>query len=132
MSTSIKVTSTEQSKGCLKVAFATNDGTTIDAHFGSAKQFSLYSISKECASIHKIIKIEEKDTENTISLLKDVDIVYFMQIGPTAAAKIINKGIFPIKYKEPVSIEDEINKLIKMLDENPPPFIKKIIAQKAA
>ncbi|HHD75577.1 MAG TPA: dinitrogenase iron-molybdenum cofactor biosynthesis protein, partial [Campylobacterales bacterium] len=53
-------------------------------------------------------------------------------IGPTAAAKIINKGIFPIKYKEVVSIEEELSKLQAMLGENPPPFIKKIIEKKAA
>lgn len=132
MSSTIKITSNSSSKGSIKVAFATNDNENIDAHFGGAKQFNIYDISQDACNISSIIKIESKDTDNTISLLKDVDIVYFVNIGPTAAAKIINKGIFPIKYKEVVSIDEEIQKLTTMLNGTPAPFIKKILEKKAA
>jgi nitrogen fixation protein NifX len=132
MSSTIQVTTNDNIEGFIKVAFATNDNENIDAHFGSAKQFNIYDITKDNCSISTVIKIEEKDTDKTISLLGDVDIVYFMNIGATAAAKIINKGIFPIKYKQEVAIDDELQKLVKMLNENPPPFIKKILEKKAA
>lgn len=132
MSSTIKITSNNANAGAIRVAFATNDNENIDAHFGSAKQFNVYDISKEGFEISKIIKIEDKDTDQTVALLKGNDIVYFINIGPTAAAKIINSGIFPIKYKEVVSIEDELKKLVAMLNSNPPPFIKKIIEKKAA
>lgn len=132
MSSTIKITSNNLSDGNLSVAFATNDNENIDAHFGSAKQFNVYSISKDGSEISTIIKIEDKDTDMTVSLLKGMDIVYFVNVGATAAAKIINKGIFPIKYKEIVSIDEEVEKLIKMLNTNPPPFIKKILEKKAA
>ncbi|MCW8838597.1 MAG: dinitrogenase iron-molybdenum cofactor biosynthesis protein [Thiovulaceae bacterium] len=131
MSSTIQVTSNNDSEGIIKVAFATNDNENVDAHFGSAKQFNIYNISKDGFDISTIIKIETKDTDTTVELLKGNDIVYFVNIGPTAAAKIINKGIFPIKYKEVISIDEELNKLVKMLNENPPPFIKKIIEKKA-
>ena len=132
MGTTIKVTSNNLAKGSIRVAFASNDNENIDAHFGSAKQFNIYDISPESCEISTIIKIEEKDVDGTIELLKDVDIVYFVNIGATAAAKIINSGIFPIKYKEVVSIEEEIQKLIAMLNNKPAPFIKKILEKKAA
>lgn len=132
MSKEIKVTTNTPIVGTIKVAFATNDNENIDAHFGSAKQFNIYNISKDNYTVVSIIKIEEKDTDNTIALLKGSDIVYFLDIGPTAAAKIINKGIFPIKYKEVVSIEDELKKMVNMLNTNPPPFIKKILEKKVA
>ena len=132
MGSTIKVTSNDFKEGSIKVAFATNDNENIDAHFGSAKQFNVYDISKDDCDISTIIKIETKDTDKTVELLKDVDIVYFVNIGPTAAAKIINSGIFPIKYKEIVSIEDEIKKLTTMLNGKPAPFIQKILAKKAA
>lgn len=121
-----------KNRGSIRVAFATNDNKNIDAHFGSAKQFNIYTIYKDAYEISNIIRIESKDTDTTISLLKGVDIVYFVNIGATAAAKIINNGIFPIKYKEVVAIDAEINKLQTMLGVNPPPFIKKIISEKAA
>lgn len=132
MASTIKITSNSDSKGTIKVAFATNDNENIDAHFGGAKQFNIYDIGKDSYDISTIIKIEDKDTEKTISLLEGVDIVYFVNIGPTAAAKIINSGIFPIKYKEVVSIDEEVKKLTSMLNGKPAPFIQKILNKKAA
>jgi nitrogen fixation protein NifX len=132
MGSTIKVTSKDSGTGSIRVAFATNDNENIDAHFGSAKQFNIYDISPDSYEISTIIKIEEKDVDKTITLLENVDIVYFVNIGATAAAKIINSGIFPIKYKEVVGIDEEINKLTTMLNGQPAPFIKKILAKKAA
>lgn len=129
---SIKITSNTSDEGMIKVAFATSDLENIDSHFGSAKQFAVYSISKSSISLSEIKKVETKDTDKTVALLKDVDIVYFTNVGAIAAAKLINSGIFTIKYKEVVGIEEETNKLKDMLNANPPPFIKKIIDKKVA
>ena len=128
----IKISTNEPKIGTLKIAFATSDMENIDAHFGSAKQFAVYDVSKESVQTCEIIKIEEKDTDKTVELLGDIDIVYFTNIGAIAAAKIINSGIFPIKYKEIVPIAEELEKLKAMLNTNPPPFIEKIIEKKAA
>ncbi len=122
----------ESIKGAINVAFATNDNKNIDAHFGSAKQFHIYTITENSSSLSDILSIKVKDTDGTINLLTGVDIVYFVDIGAIAAAKIINKGIFPIKYKEIVDIQTELQKLQDMLGSNPPPFIKKIIEKKVA
>ena len=62
---------------------------------------------------------------------ENVDIMYCVEIGPAAAAKVVNSRIFPIKYKEVVSIETELNKLQSMMATNPPPFIKKILEARA-
>ncbi len=129
---SIKITSNTSDEGMLQVAFATKDLENIDSHFGSAKQFAIYDISKSSISLSEIKKVEEKDTDKTVALLKGVDIVYFTNVGAIAAAKLINSGIFTIKYKEVVGIEEETKKLQDMLNTNPPPFIKKIIEKKAA
>lgn len=129
---SIKITTNGSKEGALKIAFATTDMENIDSHFGSAKQFAVYDVSKDNITVCEILKVPEKDTDKTVELLKDIDIVYFTNIGAVAAAKIINSGIFPIKYKEIVPIDEELEKLKNMLGTNPPPFIKKIIEKKAA
>ncbi len=116
----------------IRVAFATNDKENIDAHFGKSKQFQTYKISAKESIFLENIDIKEKNTDKTISLLEDIDLVYFVDIGPVAAAKIIRKGIFPIKYKEIIRIKDELKKLESMLSKNPPPFIKKILKKRAA
>ena len=123
---------TKEQNGFIQVAFATTNLEDIDSHFGSAKRFYVFDVTKEQYSAVKIIEIKEKDTDLTVSSLVGVDIVYFVDIGPAAAAKLINSGIFPIKYKEIIKIEDELGKLTKMLGTNPPPFIKKIIEKKVA
>lgn len=124
---------TEQTQnGYIRVAFATTNLEDIDAHFGSAKRFYVFDVSKDQYRASRIIEIKEKDTDYTIASLYGIDVVYFVDIGPAAAAKLINHGLFPVKYKEIIKIEDELNKLTKMLGSNPPPFIKKIVEKKAA
>jgi len=116
----------------IRAAFATNNSKNIDAHFGKAKQFDIYEISCKKSTFLKSIANKQKDTDKTIALLEDIDIVYFINVGPIAATKVIKKGIFPIKYKDIVSIEDELKKLESMLSKNPPPFIKKILQERVA
>ncbi|WP_298750189.1 NifB/NifX family molybdenum-iron cluster-binding protein [uncultured Arcobacter sp.] len=128
---SIQITTNDSQEGSLKVAFATTDLENIDSHFGSAKQFAVYEISKSTTTMCEIKKVLEKDTDKAVALLEGIDIVYFTNVGAIAAAKLINSGIFTIKYKEIVSIEEEVKKLQDMLNSNPPPFIKKIIEKKA-
>ncbi len=129
---SITITTNDSQEGTLKVAFATKDLENIDSHFGSAKQFAVYEISKTATTMCEIKKVLEKDTDKTVALLEGIDIVYFTNVGAIAAAKLINNGIFTIKYKEVVGIEEEVKKLQEMLNSNPPPFIKKIIEKKAS
>lgn len=133
---SIKITTNEPKSGSIRVAFATKELDKIDSHFGSAKQFAVYEVSKDSNELSQIVKIEDKDTDKTVGLLKDcaIDLIYFTNVGAIAAAKLINSGIFTIKYKEEenITIEEEIKKLTAMLNTNPPPFIKKIIERKAA
>lgn len=116
----------------LRVAFFTNDLKSIDAHFGSAPQFVLYDVDAQGYNLVEVVFAGEEKSEARIEMLKasKVDIVYCTEIGPAAAAKVINSKIFPIKYKETVSIETELNKLSLMLETNPPPFIKKILESK--
>ena len=113
----------------VKVAFFTNDLKNIDAHFGSGEQFAVYDVGAEGFSLSGVVPTGEERTEGRVELLQNehVDIMYCVEIGPAAAAKVVNSRIFPIKYKEVVSIETELNKLKTMIATNPPPFIKKIL-----
>ena len=115
----------------IKVAFFTNDLKNINAHFGSAEQFAVYDVSAEDFSLCEVVQTEGERTDGRVEMLQGVDIIYCTEIGPAAAARVINSKIFPIKYKEVVSIETELNKLQSMMATNPPPFIKKILEARA-
>ena len=117
----------------IKVAFATKDLETINAHFGGAKEFIVYNISKDGFEVGEVIKTDTSEmdgdakTEFKVNALKGVNIMYCESIGGTAAAKVIRAGINPMKVHEPRAIEEVLKELLEMLNSNPPPWIKKLI-----
>jgi len=117
----------------LKVAFATKDMEEINAHFGGAKEFVVYNVSKDGFSLSEVIKTDTNDIEDDdktdfrVRALKGVNIMYCESIGGTAAAKVIRAGIHPMKVNEPTLIEDILKSLVKMINGNPPPWVKQII-----
>lgn len=121
----------------MKVAFATKDLENINEHFGWAKQFAIYDINKDGYKMSEIVKTEEDLQDEDDKIKSKIDaiagsaIMYCEAIGPTAAAKVIHSKIHPIKVTEPKTIEAAAGELVKMLNTNPPPWIKRIIAQEA-
>ncbi len=119
----------------MKVAFATKDGSHINDHFGWAKQFAIYNITTEGYKLLELVTTPEdpEDEDDKIKMkieaLQGSSIMYCEAIGPTAAAKVVKARIHPIKVKEPILIETEVEALVKMLQGNPPPWIKRIIAR---
>lgn len=117
----------------IKVAFATKDMEEINAHFGGAKEFVVYNVSKDGFSLSEVIKtdtsgVEDDDkTDFRVRALKGVNIMYCESIGGTAAAKVIRAGIHPMKINEPTLIEDVLKSLVQMINGNPPPWVKRII-----
>lgn len=136
MNTKITVEGNGTMNSALKVAFATKDMEEINAHFGGAKEFVVYHVSKEGFSLAEVIKtdsMEPEDDDKTdyrVRALKGVNIMYCESIGGTAAAKIIRAGIHPLKVNEPTLIEDILKSLVTMINGNPPPWIKNIMQMK--
>ncbi|NCD11309.1 MAG: dinitrogenase iron-molybdenum cofactor biosynthesis protein [Epsilonproteobacteria bacterium] len=118
----------------IKVAFFTNDLKNIDAHFGSCEQFMVYEVGVEGSRLVGVIPTGEERTEGRVEMLKEADVsmLYCIEIGPAAAAKVVNHKIFPMKYKHVVGIEEELEKLSTMLSTNPPPFLQKILEKGGA
>ncbi|MBD2346947.1 nitrogen fixation protein NifX [Anabaena subtropica] len=86
---------------------------------------------KEEAAIPKAKDGESDDkVGQKIAALSDCKIVYVASIGGTAAAKLIKKGVMPIK---PRSNKEDIiyllNKLVQTLKTNPPPWLRKALQQ---
>ncbi|MBS3908793.1 MAG: nitrogen fixation protein NifX [Actinobacteria bacterium] len=129
----------------MKVAFATTDGINVDEHFGRSGKFSVYEVT-----VDGFIFIEErvfadgrdKTVEETkgnevehdnvmrskVENLADCKIVYFTKIGAPAAARLVNKGLMPLKVKEVVPIRQELQRLLKTINNAPPPWLKRAIA----
>ena len=128
----------------MKVAFATTDGKNVDEHFGRSGKFAIYELTMNGYSFIETRRFADgRDTgiEATIGMgqihdekvggkvdkLADCRIIYLTEIGGPSAARLVRKGIMPIKVKEVVSIEESLKKLLETVKTSPPPWLRKAV-----
>jgi len=117
----------------MKVAFTSSSGEIIDQHFGQCQNFHIWEIGPdEAEQVATISGIStEGDEEDRITArgnaLADCAIVYTMQIGGPAAAKLVARKIHPMKTNEEVPVAEIVAKLQSVLQGNPPPWLKKAL-----
>ncbi|MCW5312555.1 nitrogen fixation protein NifX [Nostoc sp. KVJ3] len=123
----------------MKIAFTTSDGVHINTHFGGSEQIDVYEISDEGYQFVEALKfnyeIKEENNESKlapkIEALVDCTIIYVVAIGGSAAARLIKKGVTPVKARSPEEeISEVLNKLVKTLKGNPPPWLRKALQPK--
>lgn len=129
----------------MKIAFATTDGINVDEHFGRAGIFAVYELTGKGYRFVEMRKFAEgRDTaieetkgmghthdsmvEKKVDKLADCKIIYLTEIGGPSAARLIKKGIMPIKVKEVVSIEESLKKLLTTAQTSPPPWFRKALS----
>lgn len=117
----------------MKVAFTSSTGVMIDQHFGQCQQFYIWEIGPdEAQPVATISGIStDGDEEDRISArgnaLADCAIVYTMQIGGPAAAKLVARKIHPMKTATEVPVKEIVGRLQEVLRGNPPPWLKKAL-----
>jgi len=128
----------------MKVAFATTNGKQVDEHFGRAGMFAIYDIletghrfvemrtfadgmdmavvdTKDMGSLH------EDAVQNKVDRLADCKLIYLTEIGGPSAARLVKKGIMPMKVREIVSIESALDQLMVTIKKSPPPWLRKAL-----
>jgi nitrogen fixation protein NifX len=128
----------------MKIAFATTDGVNIDEHFGRAGMFAVYDLTKEGYLFQEIRKfsegrdsaieetkgmgaVHEDRVQQKVDKLSDCKIIYLVEIGGPSAARLVKKGIMPVKVKRSVSIEESLIKLAETISTTPPPWLRKAL-----
>jgi nitrogen fixation protein NifX len=128
----------------MKVAFATTDGKLIDEHFGRAGMFAIYDIletghcfveMRKFADGMDMAVVDTKDkgalhddaVQNKVDRLADCKLIYLTEIGGPSAARLVKKGIMPMKMKEIVSIESALGQLLETIKKSPPPWLRKAL-----
>jgi nitrogen fixation protein NifX len=119
----------------MKIAFATEDGKHVNAHFGWAKKIAIYEVSPEhCCFDHNVEfggNLEEDGNEDKLGpkleAIKDCAILYVAAIGGSGAARVVAKNVHPVKVAETQAIEDTLQQLQKVLSGNPPPWLRKAL-----
>ncbi|ABQ25406.1 nitrogen fixation protein NifX [Geotalea uraniireducens] len=115
----------------MKIAFTTKSGEIIDQHFGMSDSFHIWEIGPDEAHYLETVTvgIHGDDEEDKISaradLLTECAIVYTMQIGGPAAAKLVARKIHPMKTNTEVPVAEIVGKLQEVLRGTPPPWLRK-------
>ena len=120
----------------MKIAFATTDGITVDEHFGRAGMFEVYDITKDGYAFLETRKfsdgrdsaieetkgmeaIHDDRVQKKVDQLADCRIIYLTDIGGPSAARLVKKGIMPVKviryYAEIKAIVTKADKLLAIM-----------------
>ena len=115
----------------MKVAFTSTTGEMIDEHFGQSTGFQVWEIGPdEARFLTRVGAVTTSGDEDDriaarAGAIADCAIVYTMQIGGPAAAKLVSKKIHPMKTGTEVPVAEIVGKLQEVLRGNPPPWLRK-------
>jgi nitrogen fixation protein NifX len=124
----------------MKIAFATQDKESVNAHFGWAKHILVYEMSPEGYSFEQSFdfgdKLQEDGDEDKLApkldAIHDCAILYVAAIGGSGAARVVASKIHPIKVPQPELIAEILEKLQAVLKGTPPPWLRKALQKDAA
>lgn len=118
----------------MKIGFSTADGKTINTHFGHSESFDIYEINSKKYYKHmtRKVKIPENYRESSriearLNAISDCTILFITQIGPAAAARVTRSKIMPVKVNEGTEVIDQLDRLLIMLQNKPPLWLRKIL-----
>ncbi|MDG2617786.1 nitrogen fixation protein NifX [Thermoleptolyngbya sichuanensis A183] len=125
----------------MKVAFATQDNIHINAHFGWASKIDVYDLTPDGFTFLETLTFggtlkedgNEDKLEPKLKALEGCTIVYVADIGGSAAARLINRRITPMKSdSENDKITAILAQLMQTLQGSPPPWLRKVLRQEQA
>jgi nitrogen fixation protein NifX len=119
----------------MKIAFATEDGRHVDAHFGWAKNIAIYDVTPEEFHFVTTFKFEGNLQEDgnedklgpKLEAIRDCAILYVAAIGGSGAARVVARNIHPVKVAETQAIEAILLRLQTVLAGTPPPWLRKAL-----
>ncbi|WP_353642751.1 nitrogen fixation protein NifX [Mesorhizobium sp. WSM2239] len=131
--------------GALRIAIATQDLEGLNAHFGSARRFAVYDVTRDDSKFVEAVAFDDVSDESgkhrtegddritpKVEALKDCHLLFCLAIGGPSAAKLVSARILPIKVPQPESIEDVLSRTQAMLRKAPPPWLRKLLAETGA
>lgn len=119
----------------MKVAFATENLIDVDAHFGWAKKIAIYEVQPDASRLVEVVEfagdLAEDGTEDKLvpklDAVRDCAMLYVAAIGGSAAAKVVNLRVHPVKVPSPQPIATIIERLQEVLNGTPPPWLRKVL-----
>ncbi len=126
--------------GNMRIAFATQDLKTLDAHFASARNMAIYDVTPDGYRLVEAVRFDLVSGEDGVHADPDEDrltprieaiagcaILFVLAIGGPAAARVVNQRIHPVKVPQPEPIVDVLERVRTMLNGTPPPWLRKAL-----
>lgn len=118
----------------MKVAFATDDGIRVNAHFGQSPMFAVYNVTKNGGELieHRKLPVilnqdEAGKIDSRLEAVGDCTLIFIMQIGASAAARVTRRKMMPVKVPPGSPIEEQVKRLVDMLQGKPPMWLAKVL-----
>lgn len=122
----------------MKVAFATDDGVRVNAHFGQSPRFAVYTIGRQGAEDYELREVpqdadgdEGSRIDCRITLIEDCTLIFLMQIGASAAARVTRRRMMPVKVPPGSRIDEQVKRLTELLQGKPPLWLAKVMQAEA-
>lgn len=122
--------------GSIRVAVASNSGERLDGHFGSCARFLVYQLSAgECRliALRDAAGGDEGDDKTAFraDLVGDCQVLFTQSIGGPAAAKVVKRGVHPIKQPLGGPARPLLADLQGVLAGSPPPWLARAMGTEA-
>jgi nitrogen fixation protein NifX len=116
--------------GSIRAAVASDSGEELNAHFGSARRYLIYQLAPREFRLIDVRPADGADEADDSSayrarLIDDCHVLFVQSIGGPAAAKVINAGVYPLKYVEGGPARPYLEELCKKMGSAPPPWLAK-------
>jgi nitrogen fixation protein NifX len=128
--------------GRMKVALATQDMKTVNAHFNGAKNMAVYDVGKDGYSFVEVIQFDNLSAEDgkhtddgedrirsKVRALEGISLLFVKAIGGPAAARVVQSRIHPMKIPNDEPITEVLERVRTMLNGNPPPWLRKLMME---
>jgi nitrogen fixation protein NifX len=70
---------------------------------------------------------EDAKIDSRLDAIRDCAIVHIAAIGGTAAARVVNSGVMPVKVADGSSVAELVERLQAVLRGTPPPWLRKVL-----
>lgn len=116
----------------MRVAFATTDLVTVDAHFGTAPRLLLFDVgpggAQEVGEVRFDVADEDGDHGKLGPRLGAVEgcaLVFAAAVGPSAAAQLASRGARAAPARPGERIDELLGRLTRLLAGAPPPWLRR-------
>jgi nitrogen fixation protein NifX len=100
----------------LKVAFATDDRSHVNQHFGAAVGFAIYALDGARARLVEVAEFAAESMDGNenklpakIAALEGCAAVYCLAVGGSAVRQLIARGIQPVRLEQDTGIDALLN-----------------------